>query len=304
METVWSRTKRHFTKNSTRENIFAYSMLSPSIIGIFLFVTIPIIAAFVISFHKWTAISAPEFIGIKNYITLLSDSEWWRSVKNTFIYILIFVPSIYIISLLVAVFINSFLGKFQEVFRFFYFIPYTVSLVVAAIIWKYMLDPQKGLVNTILKLFKIPPQSFLGNPKQALLCIAFISIWMTMGYYMVLFLAAIKDIPRSYYEAARIDGANFFQLFRYVTLPMLGRVSTYVILMNLIASFQVFGLVKVLTNGGPAGATNVSVLYIYKNSFEYMKLGYSSALAAVLFLIIMVISIIIFTITERVGREQ
>ncbi len=121
--------------------------------------------------------------------------------------------------------------------------------------------------------------------------------------YIVLFLAGIKDIPKSYYEAAKIDGANFFQLFRYITLPMLGRVSTFVILMNLIASFQIFGLVKILTNGGPAGATNVSVLYIYKNSFEYMKLGYSSALAVVLFIIIMVISVGVLKMTERVGRE-
>ncbi len=174
MNSQSGRIKKYFIRNSTRENVFAYSMLAPSVIGIFLFVTIPIIAAVVISLHQWSALSSPVFIGIKNYVALFSDIEWWQSVKNTFIYLIVFVVAIYVISLFTAVFINSFLGRFQEVFRFFYFLPYTISLVVAAIIWRFMLDPQKGLMNGFLQIFKIPPQSFLGDPKQALLCIAFI----------------------------------------------------------------------------------------------------------------------------------
>ena len=132
----------------------------------------------------------------------------------------------------------------------------------------------------------------MGNPNLALLCIAITSAWMVIGYYAVLFLAALKDIPASYYEAARIDGANTFTIFKNITLPLLKEISTFILIVTTIASFQVFDQIKVMTNGGPADATNVSVFYIFRQCFEFMKLGYASALAFVLFLIILILSLL------------
>ncbi|OFW63422.1 MAG: sugar ABC transporter permease [Actinobacteria bacterium RBG_19FT_COMBO_36_27] len=292
------------TKKRVQENLFAYLMLAPDIIGIAIFIFVPILLALYVSLHKWDALSPMEFIGLKNYVTLMSDSKWWNSVIITIIYTSVFVPMVYCTSLLIAVFLNSIPGKKMQGFlRTVYFVPFTVSTIVLAIIWLFMLDPRRGLVNEFLNMFGIPAQSFLGNPDQALFCIAFITGWVLIGYYSILFLAALKDIPVAYYEAAKIDGANVFQLFRSITFPMLKNISAFVLIITTIASFQVFDQVKAMTNGGPAGATNVAVFYIYTNSFDYLKLGYSSALSFVLFVIIFVFSIMLLKITKGIARE-
>jgi multiple sugar transport system permease protein len=291
---------RRFNLKSKRvkENLFAYLMLAPDVIGLAIFIFLPILVALYVSFHDWNALEPMKYVGFKNYKLLMGDDQWWQSVRTTVVYALMFVPMVYCISLLIALFVNSIPGKAQEFFRTIYFIPYSISTVVAALIWMFMFDPQRGFVNEILGIFGISQQSFLGDPKQALFCIALISAWMLIGYYSVIFLAALKDIPVSYYEAAKLDGANAFQIFKNITFPLLKEVNSFVLVVTTIASFQVFDQIKILTNGGPADATNVSVFYIYKNTFEYMKLGYSSALAFVLFIIIFILSLIQLKITK------
>ena len=295
--------KSFLQSRKAKENIFAYLMLAPDIIGLAVFIFLPILIAFYVSLHDWNALEPMRFIGIKNYMTLMADEQWWTSVLTTFIYALMFVPLVFGASMLLAVFINSIPGKAQEFFRTVYFVPYSVSTVVAAIMWMFMLDERSGYVNNIINVLGIPHQSFLGDPNQALFCIAVISAWMLIGYYAIVFLAALKDIPASYYEAARLDGANGFQIFKSITFPLLREVSTFVLVVTTIASFQVFDQIKIITNGGPAQATNVSVFYIYTNSFEYMKLGYSSALAFVLFIIIFTLSLFQLKLTKGSSNE-
>lgn len=275
-----------------QENLFAYLMLAPDLIGLAVFMFLPILVAFYVSLHDWNALEPMKYVGLKNYKAMFSDIQWWLSLKTTLIYSLMFVPMVYCFSLALAVFVNSIPGKLQEIFRTVYFIPYAISTVIAAVVWLFMFNEKGGIVNTVLNKIGIKSQTFLGNPKQALFCIALISAWMLVGYYAIIFIAALKDIPKSYYEAAKLDGANALQIFKSITLPLLQEVSTFVLVVTTIASFQVFDQVKILTNGGPANATNVSVFYIYKQSFEYMKLGYSSSLAFVLFIIIFSLSLL------------
>lgn len=295
--------KFDFKSKRAKENIFAYLMLAPDVIGLAIFIFLPVLLAFYVSLHDWNALEAMKFVGLKNYIALMSDAQWWHSLKTTLLYAVMFVPMAYCFSLLLAVFVNSIPGKVQQLFRTLFFLPYAISTVISGLIWMFMFDEQRGLINNILKVFGIAPQSFLGNPKQALFCIAFISVWMLVGYYSIIFLAAIKDIPISYYEAARLDGANALQMFKNITFPLLREVNSFVLIVTTIASFQVFDLVKILTNGGPAEATNVTVFYIYTNTFDYMKLGYSSALAFALFVIIFVLSLIQLKITKGKANE-
>ena len=294
---------RKIRSRKIKENAFAYLMLAPDVIGLAVFVFLPILIALYVSFNNWNALEPMVFCGLDNYKAMLSDSQWWHSVWTTILYTLMFVPLVFGISLLLAVFINSIPGFIQELFRTIYFIPYAVSTVVASIIWRFLMDPQRGFINDFLKVFGIPPQDFLGSTKQALLCIAIISAWMLIGYYTIIFLAAIKDIPVSYYEAAFLDGATSFQAFKRITIPMIKEVSTFVLIVTTIASFQVFDQIKILTNGGPADATTVSVYYIYQNAFDYMKVGYSSALAFVLFLIIFVFSLLQLRLTKGNADE-
>jgi len=295
--------KFFITKKRVEKNLFAYLMLAPDIIGLAIFIFIPVGVALYVSLHEWNGISPMKFIGLKNYATLMLDSQWWHSVRITIVYALMFVPMVYCLSLLIAVFLNSITGKIQGFLRTVYFVPFTVSTIVLSIIWLFMLDPRRGFVNEFLHIFGIPAQSFLGNPKQALFCIEFITAWTLIGYYSIIFLAVLKDIPVIYYEAAKLDGANAFQLFKSITFPMLKEVNVFVLVVTTIASFQVFDQVKVMTNGGPAGATNVAVFYIYTNAFDYLKLGYSSALAFVLFVIMFVFSMMLLKITRGGVRE-
>jgi len=299
----FARGKFFITKKRVGKNLFAYLMLAPDIIGLVLIFFIPMGIALYVSLNEWNGISPMNFIGLKNYATLMSDSLWWHSVGITIVYTLIFVSMVYCLSLLIAVFLNSITGKIQGFLRTVYFVPFTISTIVLSIIWLFMLDPRRGLVNKFLHIFGIPAQSFLGNPKQALFCIAFMTAWTLIGYYSIIFLAVLKDIPVIYYEAAKLDGANTFQLFKSITFPMLKEVNVFVLIVTTIASFQVFDQVKVMTSGGPAGATNVAVFYIYTNAFDYLKLGYSSALAFMLFIIMFGFSIVLLKITKGGERE-
>ncbi len=273
-----------------RTNAFAYAMLAPDLIGLAVFLFFPIIMAFYVSLHEWDALSPMQFIGIENYLTILGDSDWWRSLGLSLSYSLLFVGLVFCGSLLLAVFLDS-LKKSGEILRTVYFIPFSISTVVASMIWIFMYNDKTGYLNGFLRLVGLPGQGFLSSSSQALGSIAVSAAWTCIGYYAVLFLAAIKDIPPSYYEAAVLDGANKWTLFWNITFPLIKNVSVFVFIITTIGSFQVFDQVKVMTNGGPANSTNVSVFYIYRQCFEYMKLGYSSALAFVLFVIIFFVSV-------------
>lgn len=272
------------------DSLFAYLFLAPDAIGLLVFTFIPVFIALFVSLHEWDSLSPMKYVGFQNYAKLFSDSNWWESLLRTIKYTAIFLPTVFFGSLGLAVFINSFSNRVQQILRTLYFVPFAISTVVAGIIWRFLLDEKRGFLNKLIGFFGIAPQSYLTDANLALFWIAIISAWLLVGYYMIVFLAAIKDIPKPYYEAAEIDGASKFRQFWTITFPLLTEVKTFVLVVTTIASFQVFDQVRLLTNGGPVTATTVSVFYIYKQAFESMKLGYASALAFVLFIIIFIIS--------------
>lgn len=274
------------------EWVTAYGFLLPNIIGLLVFVFIPIIYAFYVSLHDWNALSPKVFAGLDNYRKLLRDDQWWSSVKITLLFSVVYVPLLFGLSLLSALLMNALKGRTQGVARTMFLMPFAITSVISAIIGMFMLDPRNGIVNSLLGLVGIGPQPFLGSPSQALFSIIGVILWINVGYNMIIFLSAIKEIPRDYYEAAEIDGATGWKSFRYITLPLLKETSTFILIVTTIGSFQALDQIMVMTKGGPANATEVSVLYIFKHGFELLNMGYASALAFVLFLIIFCLSLI------------
>jgi multiple sugar transport system permease protein len=286
-----SRRTRFFARYT--EPITGYLFLFPDFLGLLIFLIIPIAYAFLISLHDWNGLSSMRWSGIENYLKLFADSQFWDSLKITAIYTLIYVPVLYTISLGLALLVNQRL-PFMRFFRTIFFVPVVLSLVVSSLMWKYIFDERSGLLNFLIGLVGIPPQPWLGSVELALPSIIIVSVWIQMGYFMVIFIAGLQDIPREYYEAARIDGANRWQMFLRITLPLLKPTSLFVIVISLISSFQVFDQVWVMTKGGPARATQVTAVYIYQQAFQYLNLGYGSAVAFVLFIVILSFSLIQF----------
>jgi multiple sugar transport system permease protein len=234
-----------------------------------------------------------QWAGLSNYVRLFADGQFWSSLKTTALYTVFYVPIVYCLSLCLALLVNQRL-PLMRFFRTVFFVPVVLSLVVSSLMWKYIFDERAGLLNYLLGFIGIPPQPWLGSVELALPAIIIVSLWIQMGYFMVIFIAGLQDIPREYYEAARIDGANRWQMFWRITLPLLKPTSLFVIVISLIGSFQVFDQIWVMTKGGPANATQVTAIYIYQQAFQYLNLGYGSAIAFVLFVIILGFSLLQF----------
>jgi multiple sugar transport system permease protein len=281
------------SRSQKEEWLVALLFLAPSLIGFFVFIFLPVLGGFGLSFTEWDMLTPPKWIGLQNYVTIFkADPLFWISLKNTLsfsaIVILVGIP----ISLGLALAVNSQL-KGIDIFRTVYFIPVVVSTVAAGLVWKWILQPDLGPVNTLIKALGFKSISWLGDPKTALLSVAIVAIWLGMGYNMVILLAGLKGIPSHLYEAAAIDGAVKIQQFWYITLPLLTPTLFFVLVMSVIGSFQVFSQVFVMTtNAGPGNATLVYVYYLWQNAFRWFKMGYASALAYILFLIIMAVTFI------------
>lgn len=275
-----------------RDGLAAALFLAPNMIGLIVFIVIPVIAGLAISFTDWDMLSAPEFIGIDNYIELLTDDPlFWHTLKNTVLYSLIVIPGGMIASLGLAVALN---GKIKGVgiYRTIYFLPYVCSTVAIALVWRWIYQPDFGVLNAILSSIGLPRFGWLTDRNMALISVALVAIWHSMGYNMVIFLAGLKSIPPTYYEAAQIDGASPWQRFRFITFPLLTPTIFFVLTISLIASFQVFGLVYVMTDGGPGDSTQVYVFYLWQNAFSFFKMGYASAMAYILFIIMLLITLV------------
>jgi multiple sugar transport system permease protein len=284
---------RKFFTASRLEAVTGYLFLLPDLAGLAVFLVIPIGYAFYISLHDWNALSQMQWAGLSNYVRLFADGQFWSSLKTTALYTVFYVPIVYCLSLCLALLVNQRL-PLMRFFRTVFFVPVVLSLVVSSLMWKYIFDERAGLLNYLLGFIGIPPQPWLGSVELALPAIIIVSLWIQMGYFMVIFIAGLQDIPREYYEAARIDGANRWQMFWRITLPLLKPTSLFVIVISLIGSFQVFDQIWVMTKGGPANATQVTAIYIYQQAFQYLNLGYGSAIAFVLFVIILGFSLLQF----------
>ena len=278
-------------RSKRNEALTAYGFLLPNLLGLTVFIFVPMVYAFYVSLHDWNALSPKVFIGFDNYKKMASDKDWWNSVYKTFIFTIIYVPLLFAGSLFLAVIMNSIKQKFVGIARTMFLLPFAITSVISAVIWMFLYDPRNGFINQFLDLFGLPHQQFLGSTSQALVSVIIVILWINLGYNMMIFLAAIKEIPGDYYEAAQIDGATGWKAFWHITLPLLRPTSVFILVVTTIGSFQVFDQIMVMTKGGPANSTMVSVLYIYKQAFEFLNMGYASALAVVLFLIIFVLSL-------------
>ena len=272
------------------DTVWAWGMLLPNIIGFLMFMLIPMVATFVLSFTNYDMLTAPKFIGIQNYITMAKDPIVRQVTLNTIIYTVLTVPIGMRISLLLAVMLDQKIG-FRKFYRAAFFLPSITSMVVVAIVWQWIYNPDYGLLNYFLSLFGIQGPKWLLDAKTALLSLAIVGIWKSAGYNMIIFLLGLQGISTTYYEAAELDGASKWAQFRYITLPMLKPTTFFIFIMAVISSFQVFDQVMLMTKGGPGRASSVLVHYLYQNAFQYFKLGYACAIAYLLFFIVMIITV-------------
>ena len=275
----------------------AYVFLAPALISIFVFFFIPVIAAFIISFSDFDIYSLGNFANVrflwfKNYSDLFSDPLFWTSLKNTFYYVIVAGPLSVGVSLGAAILLNSKLVKFKSIFRLTYFIPVVTNLVAVAIVWRFIYHPRFGLLNYCLGFFGINPVDWLGDPNWAMPAIIIMSVWKNFGYNMIIFIAGLQNIPDYLYEAAMMEGANAWQKFKKITIPMLAPTTVFISIITMIGFFQLFAEPYIMTQGGPLNSTLSIVQYMYQEGFTYWHMGYSASIAFVLFFIIFIATII------------
>jgi multiple sugar transport system permease protein len=274
-----------------RERVDFYLSITPWLIGLIFFTGGPVIASFLFSFTNWTGLSSIEWVGLANFENLLlHDDLFWIATRNTFFYSFGAVVLGTSGALFVAILLNQKLPG-TTMLRVVYYMPSIASGVAISILWIWLFNPQVGLVNYLLGLVGIEGPLWLASQRWALPALIIKSAW-GIGANMIIILAGLQGIPVSLYEAARIDGANIWQEFRAVTVPMLSPVLFFVIIMTTIGSLQILTDVLVMTQGGPGTATFVYVYYIYQAAFQYLKMGYASALAWILFAIILTLTLL------------
>ena len=286
-------------RRQINQHLVAYSFILPNLIGFAVFTLIPIIFSLALAFMHWDGANRINWAGLENFQQLMDDETFWIALKNTLIYVTGTVPFTLMASLGLALLLNQPLVG-RNIFRTIFFFPYVASLVAVAVVWNLLFFPSAGPVNEFLRAVGVMnPPRWAASVDWAMPTVIMASIWKGMGYYMVIYLAALQGIPRILYEAADIDGANAWQKFRYVTLPMLTPATFFISVMLTIASFKVFDLIIVMTGGGPGRATNVLVIHTYNTAFRQFEFGYSSAIAMVLFALVLGITIVQFYMERR-----
>lgn len=272
--------------------------LTPSLIPLVLFTIGPMVASLGLSFLRWDLLRAPQLIGLTNFANVLVDPDFQAAVGHTIFFIVGYLPLVYIGGLLLALALNQRL-RGLAFFRAAYFLPVVTSWVVVALMWKWLLNPDSGMVNFALGLVGIKGPGWWTDPAWAMPSVIIASAWKDLGFVMVILLAGLQAIPEDYYEAASVDGANRWVRFRRITLPLLSPASFFVLVISLINSFQVFDQVWIMTNGGPAGASSVVVEQIVRHAFSYSQMGYASAMSWMLFVVILAVTAVQFRLQTR-----
>lgn len=275
-----------------RISLQAYAFLFPSLLGLLVFLLLPVIVVAVLSFFDWGLISDPHFIGLQNYVKIFQSPVVHQSLLVTAYFVLLNIPLQTVLALLLALFMNKRLPGIG-IFRTLFAVPWMATPVAMGIVWQWIFDPQYGALNNFLALFGVQQLTWLTSQQLALPAVAIVSIWGNVGYTMLFFLAGLQGIPEYLYEAAYIDGANPVQTFFHVTLPLLNPTMFFVLVTNFISSFQLFDTVYAMTKGGPAGSTNVLNYYIFKEAFQFFHAGYASALSMLLFAILMLVTLLL-----------
>jgi len=274
------------TKLLRQQNITGWVLITPVLIGTIVFSFIPVLFSLVMSFTRWNAMNPAKFIGLENFGQILGgDKTYMLSVFNTFVFAFGSIFFGLAFGLGLALLANMKVAG-QNFYRTSYFAPTVTSTIAIGIVWSFIYAPQIGLLNSLLSMMGIKGPDWIGSTKTALLSVVIVQTWFISGYNMVIYLAGLQGIPESLYESATIDGANRIQRFRHITIPMLSPTTFFLMITSFIASFQVFNLIFVMTAGGPGYATTVYIHYLYMRAFQYSEMGYASAMAWVLFLVI------------------
>jgi len=281
-----------------QEAMTAWAFVSPSLLLLLLFSAGPLLFAFYLSFHNWNLLDpAKPFVGLQHYFNLAKDGLFWNAAKNTALYSL-YVPATMVCALGVAVLLNRSIRGIA-ILRAIFFLPYVTSFVAISIVWQWMYDPDFGVFNWALGLISLGPYPWLNSPTTALLALIIMAVWIHIGFQMIIFLAGLQAIPNEFYEAAMIDGAGPWRRFFRITLPLLRPTTFFVLVTSIIGSFQVFTFVYVMTEGGPLHATDVIVYHIYQNAWQFLRMGYASAMSWVLFAVIFLITLVQFRLLGR-----
>jgi multiple sugar transport system permease protein len=274
------------------------AFLAPGLVPLLLFTVGPMVASSGLSLLRWNLLRPPEFIGLDNYAKLLGDSDFHAAALHTIGFVMGYLPLVLIGGLGIALALNQRLRGIA-IFRAVYFMPMVTSWVVVALMWRWLLDPNGGLVNHVLGLVGIQGPGWWTDPVWAMPSVIIASAWKDLGYVMVILLAGLQTIPEEYYEAAAVDGASRLARFRHVTLPLLTPSVFFVVVISLINNFQVFDQVWVMTNGGPAGATSVVMERIVRNAFSYGQMGYAAAMSWVFFVALLILTAVQFRLQRR-----
>lgn len=274
---MWSKIEKHPQ----------YLFILPAFLGTLVFIIVPVLMSFGLGFVEWDLISKPEFVGLNNYTDLFKEPLFYKVIWNTFYYAFFTAVFSILIPLILACKLNSKI-KGAGFFKSAYFLPYVTPMIVIAIVWTWIFDPNYGILNWMLGLGDAI--KWLYDEKFAMPALIIVSVWKNIGYNMIILLAGLQSIPESVYEASELDAAIGIKKFLYITLPLLTPTLFFVSIMTVISSFQVFDLIYLMTEGGPGNSTMIMVYWLFKEAFEYFNIGKASAIAYILFVIILVLT--------------
>ncbi|WP_156177839.1 carbohydrate ABC transporter permease [Bacillus sp. SA1-12] len=293
-----NRKKR--SRMASVEALWGYIFIAPVVLGLTIFYIAPAVSSFYLAFTKWDGLTAPVFIGLENFITLFQEEIFVQSMINTIVFTVISVPISIICATIIAVLLNQKI-KGIVIYRTLFFIPVVTMPIAIGMVWRWLYNTEFGLINYILGLLHLPQPSWLFDEKFALFSIILVSVWMSVGYNAVILLAGLQGISATYYEAANLDGANEFQKFMNITVPLLTPSLFFVLVMSMINSLQVFDLIFVMIgdNASLLDPTRTVVYSVWENGFKFFNMGYASAQALVLFVVILIITIIQMVLQKR-----
>jgi multiple sugar transport system permease protein len=299
-------TKRPSTKatrrKSLRQALEGWGFVAPALIIVLGLTVFPGVWAFILSFQKWDGFSDPVSVGTGNYQAMLSDPELQGAVLHTVVYTVLFVPASVLLGLFLAVALNRRI-RFIGLYRTAIFVPFVASAAATGILTTYLFSPQFGLINNVLRVIHLPEQGWLENRHEAMIVITIMSLWGEAAFTTVIYLAALQDVPGDVVEAARIDGANSWQIFWRVVWPQLAPVTVFVAIWQTLQAIQLFDLVYTTTRGGPLEATQTIVYYLWKVAFQNLQFGYGSAVAYGLFFVTLIITIAVTVYSRKTGKE-
>lgn len=283
-----------------KETFTAWVFILPILIGYSIFTFGAIIYSFFISLTKWDLLSPAKFIGLENYIKVFKDPDFYNCMSNTVYFVIFLVPIVLVISLMLAIAINKCIGKLGKFYKIAFFMPCVTATIAVSMVWLCIFNPDNGIINSVLYSMGISnPPRWLDSTFWAKPSLILMRIWQMSGYYMIMFLTGLQTIPKTVYEAAKVDGASRWKRIRYITIPMLSNTTFFVLIMLIIESFNMFESIYVMTEGGPAGSTNTIMYYIYSSGFSFYKMGYASALAWIFFAILFIFTLIQFKAREK-----